>query len=83
MDMLILKGFEEAEIGVCTTWHGDQLVERVVYNANKMVQLLYEKEAMLPEAAVAYIEAEFIFKYAGDTQPILVWVNAPESDEDQ
>lgn len=82
MDMLILNGFEEAEIGVCTTWHGDQLVERVVYDADKMVHILVEKEQMSPEAAIAYVEAEFIFKYAGDTQPILVWVNTPE-DEDQ
>ena len=83
MDMLILEGFEDAEIGVCTTWHGDQLVERVVYNINKMIQTLYEKDGMQPEAAVTYIETEFIFKYAGDTQPILVWVNAPESDASQ
>jgi len=83
MDMLILEGFEEAEIGACTTWHGDQLVERVVYDANRMVQILYEKEGMQPEAAVTYIETEFIFKYAGDTQPILVWVNVSEGDAGQ
>ena len=53
MDMLILNGFEEAEIGVCTTWHGDQLVERVVYDADKMVHILVEKEQMSPEAAIA------------------------------
>lgn len=81
-EILVLHGFEEAEIGICTTWHGEQLVERVVYDANAMIHILVEKEGISAEEAADFIEAEFIFKYAGDTQPVIVWVSA-ETDENQ
>jgi len=72
MDILELPKFKEAELGICTTWHGKELVERLVYDAMAMVRILVE-DGMSAEEAAEYIEREFVFKFAGDTQPIILW----------
>lgn len=81
MEILELSKFKKAELGICTTWHGDQLVERLVYDAMEIVSLLVEEESMSEQEAAEYIEREFVFKYAGDTQPIILWKNYND-DED-
>jgi hypothetical protein len=73
MDILELPKFKEAELGICTTWHGKELVERLVYDAMAMVYILVKQEGMNEEEAAEYIEREFVFKFAGDTQPIILW----------
>ncbi len=82
MDMLELPRFKDAEMGVCSTWHGDQLVERIVYHAYKMMDVLVTEDNMTAEEAIEYIEQEFVLKYAGDTQPIIVWAHPPASNDD-
>ena len=72
MDILELPKFKEAELGICTTWHGKEIVERLVYDAMAMVRILVE-DGMSAEEAAEYIEREFVFKFAGDTQPIILW----------
>jgi hypothetical protein len=76
MDILELPKFKEAELGICTTWHGKELVERLVYDAMAMVYILVKQEGMSEEEAAEYIEREFVFKFAGDTQPIILWSSA-------
>lgn len=73
MDILELPKFKDAELGICTTWHGKELVERIVYDAAAMVDILVKQDGMTPEEAAEYIEREFVFKFAGDTQPIVLW----------
>jgi len=38
-----------------------------------MVYILVKQEGMSEEEAAEYIEREFVFKFAGDTQPIILW----------
>ena len=81
MEILELNKFKSAELGICTTWHGDQLVERLVYDGIEMIVILIRDESMGEQEAAEYIEREFVFKYAGDTQPIILWKNY-NNDED-
>jgi hypothetical protein len=73
MDILELTKFKAAELGICSTWHGDQLVERLIYDGIEMIRILVQEDSMGEEEAAEYIEREFVFKYAGDTQPIVLW----------
>jgi len=81
MEILELQKFKDAELGICTTWHGDQLVERLIYDAMEMIRILVEEDSMGEQEAAEYIEREFVFKFAGDTQPIILWKSSNE-DED-
>jgi hypothetical protein len=80
MEILELQKFKDAELGICTTWHGEQLVERLVYDALVMVRILIEEDSMGEHEAAEFIEREFVFKYAGDTQPIILWRNSNDED---
>ena len=81
MDLLELTKFKAAEMGICSTWHGDHLVERLIYDGVEIIKVLVEEENMTEDEAAEYIEREFVFKYAGDTQPIILW-RVYEDDED-
>ena len=81
MEILELQKFKEAELGICTTWHGEQLVERLVYDAIGMVRILMDEDNMGEQEAAEYIEREFVFKYAGDTQPIVLWKNFDDNED--
>lgn len=74
MEILELQKFKKAELGICTTWHGDQLVERLVYHGLVMIGILMDEDSMGEQEAAEFIEREFVFKFAGDTQPIILWV---------
>jgi len=78
MEILELQKFKDAELGICTTWHGDQLVERLIYDAIEMIHILVENDSMGEQEAAEYIEREFVFKFAGDTQPIILWKTSDE-----
>jgi hypothetical protein len=81
MEILELQKFKAAEVGICTTWHGEQLVERLVYDAIGMVRILMDEDNMGEQEAAEYIEREFVFKYAGDTQPIVLWKNFDDNED--
>lgn len=83
-DLLELPRFSASEIGICSTWHGNELVERIVYSGYLIMDTLVTEDGMTPEAAMEYIEQEFVLKYAGASQPIIVWAApTPDSDDDQ
>lgn len=81
MEILELNKFKDAELGICTTWHGDQLVERLIYDGIEMILILIREDSMGEQEAAEFIEREFVFKFAGDTQPIILWKNSND-DED-
>lgn len=81
MEILELNKFKDAELGICTTWHGDQLVERLIYDGIEMILILIREDSMGEQEAAEFIEREFVFKFAGDTQPIILWKNSRD-DED-
>ncbi len=80
MEILELNKFKSAELGICMTWHGDQLVDRLIYDGIEMVLILIQEDNMGEQEAAEYIEREFVFKYAGDTQPIILWKNSDDED---
>ncbi len=80
MEILELQKFKAAELGICTTWHGEHLVERLIYDAIGMIRILIDEDSMGEQEAAEYIEREFVFKYAGDTQPIILWKNSDDED---
>lgn len=76
-ELLMIDGFDEAIIGVCMTWHGDMMVERIVYNGNILRDILV-KEGASEEEAQEYIDFNIIGAYMGDSTPVVVWPATPE-----
>lgn len=72
-DLMKLEGLDEAIIGACMTWHDDVLVERVVYDGNKVVELLRSDGEMNEQEAQDYIDFEIIGAYKGPETPIIMW----------
>jgi hypothetical protein len=77
-DILKLEGFDEAVIGVCMTWNDNTLVERVVYDGNKILDLLKSDGEMDEEEAQEYLDYNIIGAYMGDTTPIVMWPTTAE-----
>jgi len=71
-ELLKLDGFDVAIIGVCMTWHGNMLVERIIYDGNKIGEIL-EKQSMEKEDVQEYIDYNIIGAYVGDATPIVMW----------
>lgn len=80
-DLLKFKDFDEAIIGVCVTWHGKMLVERIVYNG-KLIMDKLTSDGMSEEEASEYIDFNMLGAYVGDTTPAIMWpATAKEIDE--
>ena len=73
INLLKIDGFDEAIIGVCMTWHGNMLVERIVYDGNKLVSLVIGNSDMKEEEAQEYIDFNIIGAYVGDATPVVMW----------
>jgi hypothetical protein len=70
----MLEGFSEAVIGFCSTWHGDILVDRVVYDGEELVDILLSMRKDIPEEeAFEFIENNLINNYLGIGAPIIMW----------
>lgn len=80
-DLLKIEGFDDAIIGVCVTWHGKMLVERIIYDGKKILGMLVAK-GMSEEEASEYIDFNMLGAYMGDTTPAIMWpATAKEIDE--
>lgn len=80
-DLLKIDGMDKALIGVCMTWNGQTLVERIVYNGRVITEIL-TKDGMSDEEAQDYIDFNIIGAYVGDSTPIVMWpTTAEELDE--
>lgn len=80
-DLLKFDGFDEAIIGVCVTWHGKMLVERIVYNGKMLMEKLMSN-GMSEEEASEYIDFNMLGSYVGDSTPAIMWpATAQEIDE--
>lgn len=71
-ELLKLDGMDDAVLGVCMTWHGNMLVERIIYDGNKIGEIL-EKQGMEKEDVQEYIDYNIIGAYVGDATPIVMW----------
>ena len=63
---LLADGFDDAIIGLDTS--GD--VYRVIYDRNKMVDILMERDEMSLEEAVEYLDYNVFSAYVGEGTPI-------------
>jgi hypothetical protein len=72
--LIKFNGFDLAILGVTTTWHGNRLVERIVYDANVILDILIEDHDMTAQEAYEYIDFNIIDTYLGPATPVLVWI---------
>lgn len=80
-ELLKLDGFDKAVVGVCMTWHGDMMVERIVYDGPTIASILME-DGTTEEEAQEYIDFNIIGAYVGDATPIVMWpATAEQLDE--
>ena len=80
-DLLKFDGFDDAVIGVCVTWHGKMLVERIIYNGKEILKKLMS-QGMTEEQASEYIDFNMLGAYVGDSTPaIMCPATAKEIDE--
>jgi hypothetical protein len=65
-------GFDEAIIGMTAK------DDRIVYDGNRMLQMLSEQNDWPAEEALEFMEYNIIGLYAGEYTPVIVWSGDPE-----
>jgi hypothetical protein len=73
--MLRIDGFDEAIIGPATIWRGQEMVSVLVYDAEKIREILMARDGMDFEGAREHIEFNIEGAYMGEHTPVLVWPN--------
>ncbi|NBX51263.1 hypothetical protein EBT25_15400 [bacterium] len=66
-------GFDSAIIGTSNIWVGNERVDVLVYDCEKMVEQLIIRDGMSAEEAVEYIDFNIEGAYIGKDTPVLVW----------
>ena len=63
---VLLDGYDDAVIGI------EPYENRLVYNKNKMIEILIEKDCMDYEEAYEFLEFNVWTAYMGETTPIYI-----------
>ena len=71
--MIKLDGYDEAILGPAYVWHDGEQVETLVYSAEKIREILMDRDGMTMDEAREFIEFNIEGLYAGIDTPILVW----------
>jgi hypothetical protein len=66
-------GFDVAIIGTASVWNGNERVEVLVYDVEKMVETLIDRDGMSGEDAIEYIDFNIENAYIGKDTPVVVW----------
>jgi hypothetical protein len=66
-------GFDVAKIGTALIWNGNERVEVLVYDSEKMVEQLMIRDGMSDEEAIEYIDFNIEGAYIGKDTPVVVW----------
>ena len=66
-------GFDEAKIGIASVWNGNERVEVLVYDGEKMAQQLIIRDSMTEDEAFEYIDFNIEGAYIGKDTPVIVW----------
>jgi hypothetical protein len=77
--MIKYNDFDEAIIGPAYIWRDQTRVNVLVYDAEKMREILMRRDGMLSEEAREFIEFNIEDGYLGPETPVLVW---PEDEWD-
>lgn len=67
------EGFDSAIIGTSFIWNGNERVEVLVYDAEKMVEQLIIRDGMTEDEAFDYIDFNIENSYIGKDTPVIVW----------
>jgi hypothetical protein len=77
--MIKYNDFDEAIIGPAYIWRDQTRVNVLVYDAEKMREILMRRDGMSSEEAREFIEFNIEDGYLGPETPVLVW---PEDEWD-
>jgi hypothetical protein len=66
-------GFDVAKIGTALIWNGNERVEVLVYDGEKMAQQLIIRDSMTEDEAFDYIDFNIEGAYIGKDTPVIVW----------
>jgi len=66
-------GFDSAIIGIASVWNGNERVEVLVYDCEKMVEQLMIRDGMNADDAIEYISFNIENAYIGKDTPVVVW----------
>jgi hypothetical protein len=75
--MITYDDYEEAILGFATVWsEKGERNDVMVYDGEKIVDILVDRDGMTPEDALEFIEFNIEGGYLGPTTPIVVWPEA-------
>lgn len=78
--MLKIDDFDDAVIGPASVWREEGLVDVLIYDGEKMVEVLM-REGSTEEEARDYISFNCEGWFLGPTTPIIVWPNPNWKDD--
>lgn len=73
--MIKYPDYDEAVIGPASIWRDSTMVSVLVYDAEKIRDILMKRDGMLHEEAREFIEFNIEGGYLGIETPVLVWPN--------
>lgn len=73
--MIKYPDYDEAVIGPASIWRESTQVSVLVYDAEKIRDILMKRDGMLHEEAREFIEFNIEGGYLGIETPVLVWPN--------
>jgi hypothetical protein len=73
--MIKYTDYDEAIIGPASIWRDSTMVSVLVYDAEKIRDILIKRDGMLHEEAREFIEFNIEGGYLGEQTPVLVWPN--------
>ena len=71
--MIKADGFDDAIIGPALIWRDNGQLEVLVYDAEKIREILMGRDGMTSEEAREFIEFNVEGAYVGPNAPIFVW----------
>ena len=78
--MLKANGFDDAVIGIGQRCGQEDII---VYDAQKCIKILMERDGMIFEEAREFFEFNTLGAYVGETTPIFVWKRTIKEIEDE
>jgi len=62
-----------ASLRTASVWNGNERVDVLVYDVEKMVETLIDRDGMSGEDAIEYIDFNIENAYIGKDTPVIVW----------
>lgn len=71
-ELLKIDDYDDCVIGIGQTWHGNMLVDRLIYDGEKMLDKMQET-GMDRDEALEYMDFNILCAYVGESTPIVLW----------